>query len=387
MRLMHLADLHLGKVVNGFSMLEDQAYILQQILGLLAAGQTDAVLIAGDVYDRAVPPEEAVRLYDGFLTELSARRIPVLVIGGNHDSGERLAFGDKLLAASGVHICGNYEGDLQQVVLEDEHGPLHIHLLPFVKPYGVRRHFPDQEIKNYADALAAVMQRAVIDTSQRNVLVAHQFVLPAKGEPDTSDSEQNQLGGIDQVPAALFERFDYVALGHLHKAQAMGLPHVRYAGSPLKYSFSEAGERNGHSIQKSITWIDLAAKGTVDISQQYLCPRRDLREIKGSFAAVSAPEYIAAQSTQDYLHITLTDEQEVYDAIGRLRVHYPYIMQLDYDNVRSRSVADFSRTAEVETRTPLEMFADFFAEMNGKQPNEAQLDVIETHMRREEGQA
>ena len=386
MKFLHLADLHFGKIVNGFSMCDEQAHIVKEILQIVDRERPDALLLAGDIYDRSIPSETAVRLYDEFLTALSQRAVPVLAISGNHDSAERLSFGERLMESSGIYTYAAFDGRLRRIDFLDEHGALHIYLLPFIKPYGARAFFPASDISTYQDAFCAALNASPIDASARNVLVAHQFVLPQSRSADLSDSEQHQVGGVDCIDAALLYDFDYVALGHLHKAQAMGQPYIRYAGSPLKYSFSEAGESEGQSIQKSVTLVELGAKGDMSIREIPLHPLRDLREIRGCFSDLIAPAFLASQSTEDYLHITLTDEEEIYDAIGKLRVHYPHIMQLDYDNRRSRSVTHLQQPSSVESCGPGELFFDFFQEMNGQPPNELQLSLVENRLQ-EEGES
>ena len=322
MKFLHLADLHLGKRVNGFSMLEDQAYILRQILTILDDERPDGVLIAGDVYDKPVPPTEAVELLDAFLTGLCARGVPVLLISGNHDSPERLAFGGRVMDSCGVHIAPVYGGAVAPVVLHDKFGPVSVWLLPFLKPAHVRRWFPDAQIESYTDAVAEAIAHMDIDKSTRNVLVTHQFVTGGA----RSGSEELSVGGTDNVDSRVFAPFDYVALGHLHGAQQIDRPTIRYAGSPLKYSFSEASQR------KSATIVTLDEKGAVDVRTVPLTPLRDLREVRGSYDELTARSFYEHTTYRsDYLHLILTDEQDVYDAVGRLGAIYPYLMTLDYD--------------------------------------------------------
>lgn len=362
MKLMHLSDLHLGKRVNGFSMLPDQKYILEQILALAASEHPEAVLIAGDVYDKSVPSAEAVELLDDFLCRLAALETTVLVISGNHDSPERLAFGARLMAAKGVHISRVYDGVLEPVTLTDAHGPVRFWLLPFVKPAHVRRYFPDAEIGDYTDALRTVMQSIQLDTGERNVLLAHQFVTGA----ERTESEELFVGGTENVDASVFDGFDYVALGHLHGPQSVGRATIRYCGTPLKYSFSEANQA------KSVTMIDLGEKGSVELRTFPLTPLRDLREIRGSYDEITALDFYAGTAREDYLHITLTDEEDVPNAIGRLRTIYPYLMKLDYDNRRTRSDASLWELEAAERRQPMELLEDFYRQQNGAELSDAQ---------------
>lgn len=367
MKFLHLADLHLGKRVNGFSMLEDQAHILRQILAILDDEQPDGVLIAGDVYDKSVPSVEAVELLDGFLTELRARGVPVLLISGNHDSPERLAFGGRVMDSCGIHISPVYDGALAPVTLQDAFGPVHVWLLPFVKPAHVRRWFPDADIESYTDAVAEAIAHMDIDTAARNVLVTHQFVTGGA----RSGSEELSVGGTDNVDSGVFAPFDYVALGHLHGAQHIGRETIRYAGSPLKYSFSEARQH------KSVTVVTLGEKGDVQVRTVALTPLRELREIRGSYDELTARSFYEHTTYRsDYLHLILTDEQDVFDAMSRLRTIYPYLMTLDYDNARTRAAGGMSVPAETERRTPLELFEALYQRQNHRPMSEVQRAYI-----------
>lgn len=367
MKFLHLADLHLGKRVNGFSMLEDQAHILRQILAILDDEQPDGVLIAGDVYDKSVPSVEAVELLDGFLTELRARGVPVLLISGNHDSPERLAFGGRVMDSCGIHISPVYDGALAPVTLQDAFGPVHVWLLPFVKPAHVRRWFPDADIESYTDAVAEAVAHMDIDTAARNVLVTHQFVTGGT----RSGSEELSVGGTDNVDSGVFAPFDYVALGHLHGAQHIERETIRYAGSPLKYSFSEARQH------KSVTVVTLGEKGDVQVRTVALTPLRELREIRGSYDELTARSFYEHTTYRsDYLHLILTDEQDVFDAMSRLRTIYPYLMTLDYDNARTRAAGGMSVPAETERRTPLELFEALYQRQNHRPMSEVQRAYI-----------
>lgn len=367
MKFLHLADLHLGKRVNGFSMLEDQAHILRQILAILDNEQPDGVLIAGDVYDKSVPSVEAVGLLDGFLTELRARGVPVLLISGNHDSPERLAFGGRVMDSCGIHVSPVYDGALAPVTLQDAFGPVHIWLLPFVKPAHVRRWFPDADIESYTDAMAEAIAHMDIDTAARNVLVTHQFVTGGT----RSGSEELSVGGTDNVDSGVFAPFDYVALGHLHGAQHIGRETIRYAGSPLKYSFSEARQH------KSVTVVTLGEKGDVQVRTVALTPLRELREIRGSYDELTARSFYEHTTYRsDYLHLILTDEQDVFDAMSRLRTIYPYLMTLDYDNARTRAAGGMSVPVEAERHTPLELFEALYQRQNHQPMSEVQREYI-----------
>ena len=357
MRFLHLSDLHLGKRVCEFSMLDDQRYILEEILSLLNTHPVDAVLLAGDLYDKPVPPAEAVRLLDWFLTELADRKLPVFAISGNHDSAERVAFGAHLLAGSQVYVSPVFEGAPAPIPLTDAYGPVDIYLLPFLKPAMVRHIYPDEPIESYSDALGCVLRRCAPDPARRSVLVAHQFVAGAAA----CESEEPSVGGLDCVDSALFDGFDYVALGHLHSPQKVGRDTLRYCGTPLKYSFSEAGQR------KSATFVELGAKGEVHITTFPLTPRHDLRELRGSYMELTDRRCYEGTAVDDYLYITLTDEQDVPDALAKLRLIYPNLMRLDYDNRRTREDQQITAPERVENITPLQHLAAFY-ELQNNQP-------------------
>lgn len=366
MKLIHLSDLHLGKRVNDVSMLEDQQYILQQILGIIDDEAPDAVLIAGDVYDRSVPSAEAVALLDDFLFRLSRRMLQVFVISGNHDSPERLAFGGRLMAHSGIHVSPVYDGAVSPITLTDGHGPVHIYLLPFLKPAHVKRCFPDAEINSYTDACRVVTEAMEVDKGQRNVLVAHQFVTGAL----SCDSEEISVGGSDNVDPAVFEDFDYVALGHIHGPQNIVPNRIRYCGTPLKYSFSESRHH------KSVTVVELEEKGHVTVRTVPLTPLRDLRELRGSYEELTAREYYWGTAVEDYLHITLTDEEDVPEAVGRLRVIYPNLMKLTYDNTRTRTTGILEALEDIRKKSPLELFGELYEAQNNQPLSPTQEDYV-----------
>ena len=363
MKLIHLSDLHLGKRVNEFSMLEDQAFILQEILRIIDEEQPQAVVLAGDIYDKSVPSGEAVQLFDGFLWELSSRKLQVFVISGNHDSPERLSFGGRLMEGSGIHLSPVYSGKVEPVVLEDAYGPVNVYLLPFLKPAHVRRYFPEEEIGTYTEALGKAVEALEIHKEQRNVLVTHQFVTGAS----RSDSEEISVGGSDNVDASVFDDFDYVALGHIHGPQNIGSPRIRYCGTPLKYSFSEVGQ------QKSVTMAELKEKGTLEVTARPLTPLRDLREIRGSYLEVTAKSFYEGRNREDYLHITLTDEEDVPDGAAKLLVIYPNLMRLDYDNARTRSRNLPEGAEEPAAKPPLELFEEFYERQNNQPMTEEQI--------------
>ncbi|MGN1138435.1 MAG: exonuclease SbcCD subunit D [Ruminococcus sp.] len=372
MKIMHLSDLHLGKRINEFSMLEDQKYILTKIINIIDEQKPQAVIIAGDVYDKSVPPAEAIELFDDFLVRLSTRNLKVFVISGNHDSAERIAFGGRLMDKSGIYMSPVFNGKVEPITLEDEFGDVNFYMLPFVKPSNVRRFYPDEKIESYTDALRVTIENMNIDTHKRNILITHQFVTGAL----RTESEEISVGGTDNVDVSVFENFDYVALGHIHRAQKCGSEFIRYSGTPLKYSFSEAKDN------KTVTLVDVNAKGDIELSFCPLVPKRDLIEIKGTYNELTLKSFYENTSyTEDYMHITLTDEDDIPDVLTKLRVIYKNIMKLDYDNLRTRHSAEISGASDVNTKTPLEHFGEFYEMQNGQCMNDLQVsfmaDIIE----------
>ena len=363
MKLIHLSDLHLGKRVSEFSMLEDQRYILEEILRIIDGERPDAVLIAGDIYDKPVPPAEAVGLFDDFLVRLARRETQVFIISGNHDSPERIAFGARLMDRSGIHLSPVYDGHVEPVALEDEHGTVNIYMLPFLKPAHVRRFFPEEEIDSYTDALRTAVRAMEIDPAARNVLVTHQFVTGAA----RCDSEDISVGGTDNVDVTAFDGFDYVALGHIHNPQQVVRETVRYCGTPLKYSFSEAGH------EKSVTVAELGEKGDISIRTAPLIPLRDMKELRGRYEDLTRRSFYENTTwREDYTHITLTDEEDIPDAVGKLRVIYRNLMKLDYDNRRTRSGGEILGSGQVEKKSPLELFSELYEKQNNQPMTEEQ---------------
>lgn len=400
MKFIHLSDLHLGKRVNGYSMLEDQEYILNEIKAVITAEAPDAVLIAGDVYDKPVPPAEAVRLFDDFLVQLSRLGLKVFVISGNHDSPERIAFGSRLMDASGIYLSPVYDGTVTPVSLHDAYGVVDVYMLPFIKPAHVRRFYETEteQIQSYTDAMQTALSHLPLDHTHRNVLITHQFVTGSV----RAESEEISVGGSDNIDASVFAPFDYVALGHLHTPQncgqtapttaadssadeqadathdtelstdtQAGAPRIRYCGTPLKYSFSEAKDR------KSVTVIELYEKGNLHIHTVPLKPLHDLVELKGTYDTVTARSFYEGTSWQeDYTHITLTDEEDIPDAIGKLRAIYHHLMKLDYDNKRTRSSSEITADLAVEEKTPIQLFSDFYELQNNQPLNEEQATFL-----------
>ena len=367
MKFVHLSDLHLGKRVNEYSMLEDQEYILTKIINIIDDEKPAGVIIAGDVYDKSIPSAEAVQMFDDFLTRLAKRNLQVFIISGNHDSPERMSFGSRLMDQSGIHISQVYDGKITPFTLQDESGDVNIYMLPFVKPVHVKR-FSDESIESYTDAMRVAIAQMNVDQSARNLLITHQFVTGAT----RSESEDISVGGSDNVDVSVFDGFDYVALGHIHSPQNCTSERVRYCGTPLKYSFSEAKDN------KSITVVELEEKGKLSVKTVSLVPMRDMVEIKGRYNEIMLKSFYESTSYQeDYIHITLTDEEDIVDAIGKLRTVYHNLMKLDYDNKRTRSVSQVDGAVDVETKTPIELFSDFYELQNNQPMSDEQKAFVE----------
>lgn len=364
MKFVHLSDLHLGKRVNGYSMIEDQKYILLKILNVIDEQKAEAVVIAGDVYDKPIPPTEAVQLFDDFLFRLVERNLQILVISGNHDSPERIAFGSRFMDKSGVHMSQVYNGKNDLLELKDKYGKVNFYMLPFVKPSNVRRFFEDVEINTYTDAVRVAVSHMNVNKKARNVIITHQFVTGAQ----RSESETIAVGGTDNVDSYVFDDFDYVALGHIHGPQNVGKNTVRYCGTPLKYSFSEI------SHKKSVTVVEMKEKGNVKVSTVELTPKLDMREIRGTYEELTFKKNYENTNTEDYLHIILTDEEDVADAVAKLRCVYPNLMKLDYDNTRTRNSFALTQAEETEKKTDTELLSEFFEKQNGKPLSNEQLE-------------
>ena len=378
MKFLHLADLHIGKRVCEHSMLEDQVHILGEVLKAVEAEKPDAVLVAGDVYDKPVPGADAVAVLDDFLVKLSATGTKVFVVSGNHDSAERIAFGGRLMQGTGVYMSPVYSGAFKPVTLQDVSGEVDVWMLPFVRPATVKACLESDEerdaVKDYTAAVRAALAQMKFTAGRRNVLVAHQFVTGA----ERSESEEN-VGGLDNVDASVFEKFDYVALGHIHKPQNVlkgddGTVRARYSGTPLKYSLSEAAHK------KSITVVELGA--ALQLCEIPLVPLHDVREIRGTFAEIVSPEFrnaqvAAGQKLDDYVYVKLTDENDVPDAAQKLRGVYPNLMMLAYDNERTRNQADVGVAEAVDEKKPMELFGEFFEGRNGRAMNAEETEFIQ----------
>lgn len=385
MKFFHLSDLHLGKRVNGYPMLDDQKYILEKVIELIDRDHPDAVIIAGDVYDKSIPPVEAVNLFDDFLVSLVARGLQVFIISGNHDSAERVSYGGRVMEQSGIHISrritgargtgwtneeeedggagmpGDEGGVIVPVCLEDGFGPVNVYLFPYIHPSVVREAWPDDRVTTWTDAMEVLIRRAGVDSDARNIAVAHQYITADGVRPEECDSEQKHIGGLDNVEYSVFKDFDYVALGHLHGPQRIGRDTVRYSGSPLKYSFSEEKQK------KSVTVVELKEKGCVEISQIPLEAKRDLKTVRGSFEEVMSPAFTASLSAEDYYRVILTDEHDIDQALSRLRVRfYKNLMELKYDNTRTGSEGgEINSEEEVLEKEPIEVLGELYEKQNG----------------------
>lgn len=376
MKLIHLSDLHIGKRVNEFSMAEDQKYILNQILEIIDREQPDCVVIAGDVYDKSIPSAEAVQILDDFLTRLAGRKIPTAMISGNHDSPERLSFGAQLMKESGIYVSPVYDGQVQSIGFADEYGEVRVYLLPFLKPATVRHVYEEETVESYQDAVETAISHLPLDTSCRNVLVAHQFAAGAS----RCESEEMSVGGIDQVDVSVFDDFDYVALGHIHSPQSAGRPAVRYCGTPLKYSFSEAGQ------QKSVSVVELFEKGRVEIREVPLTPLRDMRKIRGTYLELTARSFYQGTNTEDYIQAILTDEEDIPDGMQKLRIIYPNLMRLEYDNRRTRENRQIQQAADAEEKSEAELFSQLYELQNNQPLDEEQKQFLEAAIRQVKGE-
>lgn len=368
MKFIHLADLHLGRSLNGFSLLEDQQYILGEILEIIRTEKVDGVLICGDIYDKTSPLAEAVSLFDEFITTLAVQQLPVFVISGNHDSPKKMSFAYRLVEKCGLYLAPSFDGTLKSITLHDEYGAIHIHLLPFLKASTAKEFFPESDIKTHHDAVQAALASLNIDSTERNILLAHQFITGAQ-----STAEESSVGGADNIGIEIFQDFDYVALGHIHAPQKLKYEHIRYCGSPLKYSLAEIKQ------EKSVTIVELKEKGQIDIRTIPLKALHEMREIKGTYAELTALNNYQNTNTTDYLKIVLTDEDDVINALAKLRTIYPNILELSYANKRTlTNEASFSQSEQMLQKTPLEHFNDLYLKQNNRELDENQRQYLDS---------
>lgn len=367
MKILHLSDLHFGKRLNNFSLLEDQYHINQQIFKLAEDTHIEAVIIAGDVFDKQIPSAGAIQLFDDFLNFWAELNLPVFIISGNHDSAERLSFGANIFSNNNIYISPVYNGQITPITLNDAYGKINFYLLPFIKPATVRPFFPDEKINSYTEAVQTVLKKLPLNKNERNILIAHQFVTGAV----LSDSEEIVIGGLDNIDARIFNSFDYVALGHIHTPQTILRDTIRYCGTLLKYSFSEANQ------QKSATIVNIKTKGQINIDTYPVKPLHDMRKIKGTYAELTSRQTYINTDTNDYILATLTDEEDIPDAVNRLRSIYPNIMQLNYDNMRTRTSRNIETIDTNTAKAPLELFNEFYKLQNNQPLNEIQSQIIQ----------
>jgi exonuclease SbcD len=373
MKFLHISDLHIGKKIREADFTADQIHILNEIIAIAEEQKPDGILIAGDIYDRSVPPANAVNIFDDFLTKLDQRNIRVFIVSGNHDSPERLNFGKEILGKNQIYIAGTFKGELDKINLSDEYGELNIYLMPYIKPSMVSNYYREIEMTSYENAAKVVIDNTTIDINQRNILVAHQFVTNAGVEPEKSDSEILSIGGLDNIDVSVFVPFDYVALGHIHGPQKIGRETVRYCGTPLKYSFSEVNQK------KSVTCIEIKNKGNIVISQIPLQPIRDMRVMKDKLEKLLHDEKYIGGNCEDYIHAIITDEEDIYDPIGKLRTVYRNVLLLEVENAKT-SINENSRTSasgDVTSRSPMDLFVEFFTNQNNVELSENQTKIIQ----------
>ena len=364
MKFLHTADLHIGKQLNDVSFLEDQRHILSQIASLAEQEQVDAVLVAGDVYQKSSPPAEAMTLFNDFVTRLVRAGIRLFAISGNHDSDQRISYFSELIRASGVYVSERFEGSVQSLRLSDEYGPINICMLPFLRPAQVRRFYPDERIASYQDAMRAVLAHSPVDAQERNILLCHQFITGA----ERSDSEEASVGGLDNIDAELFDAYDYVALGHIHRPQQLLRGTLRYAGSPLKYSFSEVDHK------KSVALVEAREKGRIDVQTLPLHPLRDMRRVEGMLDEIRGLPY-----SEDYIALTVHDEFVPPDAKLEIAACvFPNMMKFTVENSRTKYTSDVLASERVERKSELELFCDFYRmQHNDVLPSEEQLRIFE----------
>lgn len=369
MKVLHLADLHIGKRVNGFNMIEDQRFALEQILSIVKEEDIACILIAGDVYDQSVPSSEAMSIFDDFITSLTELEKDVLIIAGNHDSAERLAFASRLMQKSKVYISKVFDGEIDKIVLEDSYGPINFYLLPFLKPIHVKCFHPDLKLDDFQSAIDLVIESIDLDKSQRNVIISHQFIVGA----ERSDSEELYLGGSEAISLDTYKDFDYVALGHIHKKQAFRDGKVRYPGSLLKYSKSEA------NYKKAINIVDIRAKGDIEIIEKEISYLHEMREISGYFEDIIEASKDDPRK-EDYIHFNLFDQDEVFDGLARLREVYPNLMTMAY--VKEKEFEDLELVSfEMKEKDPFELFNEFYEFRKNRKLDEDKSELVKEVIR------
>lgn len=374
MKVVHLADLHLGKVIKEHSLIEDQKYMLNEIIKKIQEENVEIILISGDIYDRSIPQTEAIDLLDYFLNILiKDLKLQVFMISGNHDSKERLGFGNKLFENNGLYISSKYEENLKKVELQDEYGKLNIYMLPFIKPVDVKKYFNDENL-SYDETIKKIIEKEKIDESQRNIILTHQFVTSIGEDVERTESETLSLGGIDNVDISNYDKFDYVAIGHVHRPQRIGRDTARYAGTMLKYSFSEVNHK------KTMPIINFKEKGNIDIKLVELIPLRDMRELKGPIEELLKKENYKDTNTEDYIKAIITNEEPVYDAIGQIRKVYPNVLNLEIQNsknVINQNDENEKELKNMKSKSEVELFNEFYKFQNNTELNCEQTQIIE----------
>lgn len=373
MKILHLADLHLGKILQEQSLIEDQEYMLRKIINIIKEEKVKIVLISGDIYDRSIAQVEAVNLLDDFLKILIKElKIKVFIISGNHDSKDRLGFGNKIFEDEGLYIESKYNGKLKKVELEDEYGSLNIYMLPFIKPVEVKKFFEDDLENNYDVAINKIIEKEEINENERNIIMVHQFVTAGNIKPERTESEVLSLGGIENVDVSNFNKFDYVAIGHVHRPQKIGRDTARYAGTILKYSFSEINHN------KSIPIINIKEKGNISINLVPLKPLRDMREIKGPIEELIKEKNYKEGNVEDYIKAIITNEEPVYDAIGKIKKIYPNTLKLEIQNSKTinKNEEENINLEELKKKSELELFSDFYKLQNNLDLNEEQKEIV-----------
>lgn len=368
MKIAHISDLHLGKTLHNFSLIEDQEYILNQIVQKIVENKVEVLLVAGDIYDKNVAPEAGIKLFRKFLNDLVNINIKVMVISGNHDSAERLTFGGEFMTDKGIFFSKVYDGNIEPIVLKDENGSVNFYLLPFIKPSIVQHYFPDEKIESYEDAVSCAVKQMELNSSERNIIVAHQNILSA----ERCESEENVIGGLDAVSDQIFKNFDYVALGHIHKQQEIGKSKVMFSGTPLKYSVSELDHN------KVMPVITLGKKGEKDIELVPLVPKRELRQIKATFDEIMKNSKNDPYNAEDFIDVILTDENDVLDAISTLRSVYPNILKITYDNKATKAAESVEKFDAVDEKKPLDVFEAFFKARRGTDMDDMQKEYIQS---------
>ena len=368
MKIAHISDLHLGKTLHNFSLIEDQEYILNQIVQKIIENKVEVLLVAGDIYDKNVAPEAGIKLFRKFLNDLVNINIKVMVISGNHDSAERLTFGGEFMTDKGIFFSKVYDGNIEPIVLKDENGSVNFYLLPFIKPSIVQHYFPDEKIESYEDAVSCAVKQMELNSSERNIIVAHQNILSA----ERCESEENVIGGLDAVSDQIFKDFDYVALGHIHKQQEIGKSKVMFSGTPLKYSVSELDHN------KVMPVITLGKKSEKDIELVPLVPKRELRQIKATFDEIMKNSKNDPYNAEDFIDVILTDENDVLDAISTLRSVYPNILKITYDNKATKAAESVEKFDAVDEKKPLDVFEAFYKARRGTDMDDMQKEYIQS---------